>query len=190
MALIPNFNRLDIVPEIEQHDEWHSVNTIQLGELYKSGFYNPEDDSWKWDSYSDEQYTRVCKKFLNRYFFYEIGIIPPLNWKMEYLRKMNEIMPKYKLLYEVIDSGEIKILSDSNEYGKSRDMHSDFPQTQLAGNEDYASYGHDREYEKIVNGNVLDKIEKFNAYEDVDVKILNDLEYLFSSLLVVSVNGI
>ena len=38
-----------------------------------------------------------------------------------------------------------------DKYGKKRDMFSDFPQTQLGNNQDYASSGSDNEYEDIEN---------------------------------------
>lgn len=184
MNIVPDF-----VTDYSSESEFHSVVTIQLGELIKAGVVDFSDDSWKWDAYSDEQYERLCKKIENRFYYREISIIPVGHWKREYLRKMNEIMPKYKLLYAKLDAG-INILQDSNKYGKSRQIFSDFPETMLGDNSDYASNGNDREYEDIQDGATLDKIADFvERYNDVDVSILNEIETLFSCLLTVSMNG-
>ena len=47
-------------------------------------------------------------------------------------------MPKYKLLYERVDEG-LNPLQESRDREKSRDIFSDFPETMLSGNSDYAS---------------------------------------------------
>lgn len=177
----------------QQYDDYkrdfHAIVTITLGELINLGWVNWTEDSWKWDSYNDEQYARLCKKIENRFWTREIGILPPGEWKRTYIRKMNEIMPKYKLLYAALDSG-IDILQDSDTYHKERNVFSDYPQTRLGGNQDYASSGTDREYETVIDGSPLDKIEQFaDRYRDVDLMILEDLEVIFSSLVTVNINA-
>ena len=172
---------------IDPRPEWHSVNTIKLSELYNWGFYDPSDDSWKWDYYDLDQYTRICDKFIARYSDREIGILPPGEWKRSYIRKLNEIMPKYKLLYKAAE--DINILQESREFEKYRTVNSDFPQTQLAGNQDYASTGIDHESEKLLEGDTVNRlIEVAENYRDIDVMILDELEILFSTLVTVSVN--
>jgi hypothetical protein len=47
---------------------------------------------------------------------------------------------------------------NTDKYGKKRDVFSDFPQTQLGNNQDYASSGSDNEYEDI--GNVSRNVTK------------------------------
>lgn len=168
--------------------EWHSVLTIKLGQLYNSGFYDPSDDSWKWDSYDEAQYNRICTKFLARYFDREIGILPPGEWKRSYIRKLNEIMPKYKMLYDAAKN--MDILQTSRDYRRLREIGSDFPQTQLAGRKDYASTGHDVEEEAVHEGDPVQQITAAaEAYRDIDVMILDDLEILFSALVSVSLNA-
>ena len=61
------------------------------------------------------------------------------------------IMPKYKPLYKMAADG-LDPLQASNEYGKSRDIFSEFPQTMLSGNSDYASTGNDRQYRDFKSG--------------------------------------
>lgn len=173
----------------EDTPDWHAVATIQLGELMECGFVDFDDPSWKWDAYDDAQYARVCEKIANRYFYREIGVLPPGRWKREYLRKMNEIMPKYKPLYGALDDGA-DILQASDHYGKSRDVFSEFPATMLGDNQDYASNGRDREFEDVMQGDWIEKAKLIREeYNDVDVMILDELESLFSCLLTVNANG-
>lgn len=174
--------------EPENYSDFHSVTTITLGELYEGGFFKPSETSWKWKYYSLEQYKRVCEKFLNRYFMRDIAITPPGNWKREYMRLMNEIMPKYIPSYKAIDEGA-DILAFEDEFSKSRDIYSEFPQTLLNGNQDYASTGTDRESERIKRESWFDTISKLKDYNDIDVMILNECEKLFSCLYSVSING-
>ena len=182
-------NSIDPFEPCESRPDWHAVTTIQLGELIECGVVDFSDPSWRWDAYSDEQYTRVCKKITNHYFMRDIGVIPPGLWKREFLRKMNEIMPKYKKLYKLEEQG-LDPLQTSNTYGKSRDIHSEFPETMLSGNSDYASSGNDREFENITEGDVLDKWEQLQTrFKTVDVMILEELDELFTCLLTVDMDA-
>lgn len=171
-------------PEVNT-DERYDYMTITLGEWHELGFYKPlEDDSWHFDAYSDEQYTRLCAKFLNRFYDREVSITVPSRWKRAYLRKLNEIMPKYKLLYARVEQG-LNPLQESRDREKSRDIFSDFPETMLSGNSDYASTGNDREADTMHEGSAIDKALQFaREYQDVDAMILNELEHvLFTSIL-------
>lgn len=169
-------------------DERFDSYTITLGEWYEQGFYDPDDASWHWDAYSDEQYTRLCKKFLDRFYFRDVSVLPAYRWKLAYLRKLNEIMPKYKELYKRVENG-INPLQIEDAYEKSRDIFSDFPQTLLDENADYASTGNDREFERVTEGDVVNRlIDYAERYNDVDVLILNELDScLFSSIIVPTV---
>lgn len=171
----------------ELHGEWHAANTIKLSELAAWGFWDPEDPSWVWDYYDHDQYIRLCRKFYARYADREIGILPPGEWKRSYIRKLNEIMPKYKLLYKA--AADADILQTSREYHKAREIGSDFPQTMLGGKQDYASTGRDYEHETLHEGDPVDQLAKAaEKYKDIDVMILDDLDILFSSLVSVSLN--
>lgn len=161
--------------------DYHAVVTIQLCELIDAGFFDLTRADWDFGpKYSAEQHTQLCRKITDHYYYREIALTPPGIWKREFLRKMNEIMPKYipwyKLLddeqmrvghsYDIIngnsDTNDTTVQTDTNnrtehetrnndEYYKSRNIFSDFPQTALAGNNsDYASTGNDTEYERII----------------------------------------
>lgn len=189
MATLPTLNLPSFdVPEPCIGDEFRSVVTISLGELYESGWYDPSDESWKWDYYSEEQYTRVCDKIVNRYYYREIGIIPPGSWKLAYLRVLNEIMPKYKRLYSLLDT-DPDIMQVTDEYEKSRNIFSDFPATQLSGNADYTSTGTDIERERVTQGDFAQRYDDYaRTFRDVDVLVLDDIDFLFTSLLTVNTN--
>lgn len=171
-----------------EFDEYHSVFSIQLCELINDGWIDFSDSSWDFDYYNEEQRNRFWKKFERRYYWREIGIMPPKQWKWEVLRKLDEIMPKYKPIYKMLDDGQ-NILQHYGEYGKSRNIFSEFPQTQLGNNEDYASNGTDREHEEIYLGDWMEQLEKLKTYNDVDVMILNELETFFSCMFTVNING-
>lgn len=175
--------------EIDNAPDWHSVTTIQFGELYADGWIDFNDESWTFPSYSPEQHNRLCNKIIDRYFYREIGILPPGRWKLAFLRKLNEIMPKYIVLYKLLDNGASP-LQTSDTYHKRRHVYSDYPATRLGGNQDYATTGDDEEYETIVNGDWIEKVSQIaNDYKDVDVMILDELDICFCSILTQNVDG-
>ena len=174
--------------------DYHPVFSVQLCELINDGLIDFSDSSWDFDSYEKEendteQRDRFWEKFSNRYYYREIGLMPPMVWKHELLRKLNEVMPKYKPLYKALDDG-VNIMQKMGEYGKSRNVYSDFPQTRLSGlNQDYASNGTDREHEEIYIGDWLDTVARIRTYDDIDVMILKELESMFCTMFTVAVNG-
>lgn len=170
--------------------DYHAVFTVQLCELINiEGGIDFTDGSWEFDYYDEEQRDRFWEKFKKRFYWREIGILPASRWKWELLRKLNEIMPKYKPAYEALANGQ-NILQKYGEYGKSRNVFSEFPQTQLSGlNQDYATNGTDREHEEIYLGDWMEQIARLKNYNDIDVMILNELETMFSVFSTVSMNG-
>ena len=173
--------------------DFHSVYSIQLCELIENGWIDFSDETWDFDCYEKfpgdvEQRNRLWKKFERRFYWREIGIIPPGRWKWELLRKLDEIMPKYKYAYKALDDGQ-NIFQHYGEYGKSRNIYSDFPQTMLGNNEDYASNGTDKEHEEIYLGDWMDMMDKLKDYNDIDIMILKELETFFSAMFTVNVNG-
>ena len=168
--------------------EFHNVVTFSLGELWKDGWFNLEDETWDFPKYNDEQHKRLCGKILDHYYMRNIGVLPLAAWKREFLRKLNEIMPKYIILYKKLDTSP-ESFNASDEYYKSRNILSDFPQTRLADNQDYASSGSDAQYERMREGSILDLYEKLQGYDDVDMLIIDELESLFSCLFTVNLNA-
>lgn len=169
-------------------DDYHSVVTIQLIELVNDGIVDFSDSYWDFDSYDTEQRNRIYDKVMGRFAYREIGILPIRKWHDRFIATLNEIMPKIKPLYAALDEG-YSPLNSGGEFGKSRSIFSDFPQTMLGDNQDYASNGTDREYEIIRRGDFIETAEALQQYNDPDTMILNRLERLFSALLTVNVNG-
>lgn len=197
--LIPYFSDLEDYQSGIYPRDYHSVVTIQLCELAEGGFvrwYSLDGDGncvpdreWAWDYYDLAQYKRVCDKFNARYWWDEISMLPPIRWKQQVVRKFNEAMPKYKLLYKSLEDLP-DFTASGSEYGKSRQIYSEFPETLLNGNSDYVSNGSDREFETIRQGDWLEKALEFsNSYKDVDVMLLDELEVMFSQLWTVNANG-
>lgn len=172
-------------------DEFYAVYTIQLGELLENGVFSWEmqELNWKDAAYNDEQYTRVCSYFIERFYYREISIEPFAEWARMLKRKLiYELMPKFKPLYERIDEG-INPLSDSNEYYKNRTIESAYPETMLSGNSDYVTDGRDEEFERIKEGNFVDTVENLaDRYKSVDEMILDRLESMFISMYTVNMN--
>lgn len=177
-------------PEIDTDwRDYHAVVSIQLCELADVGFFDLARSDWDFGpKYSEEQHKQLCEKITNHFWFREISIVPPGIWKHEFLRKLNEIMPKYMIMYKTLDDGVL--LGTESEYYKSRNVFSDFPQTSLQGNsQDYASTGNDVEYEKVKQLDPIELENRLEVYNDVDLAIINEIDSLFSCLLTVNVNG-
>lgn len=169
-------------------NEYHDATSVQLGELVQAGWFNLDDtETWNWPKYSDEQDKRLRNKIVNRFWNRGLGVLPAGIWKRQFLERMQEIMPKYIILYKLIDESP-QLVGATSEYYKARNMFSDYPQTQLGGNSDYASTGNDTEYERIRQLDILDLAERLKDYRDADSLILEDIDDLFSCLLSVSIN--
>lgn len=174
--------------------DFHSVQTIELGELILDGIFTWDRVDWKDAAYSNEQYNRLCAAFEDRYWLREISITPVGAWfKKLHYTLVYDLMPKYRPMYAQLESGNYDPLQNGGEYGKSRDITSDFPETLLNGSEEsYLSTGKDSEYEKIgrdgsLTENAMLYAEQFKA---VDVMILDELEILFSCLYSSNLNGL
>lgn len=161
-------------------DEYYDAITITVAELVNDGILDYE---WfDFDAFDDAQRERLWNKFKARFEWREIGIIPVGRWMKRVIAKLNEVMPKYKPLYQALEDG-ITPMTAWDEWHKSRDIYSSFPQTALGGSDvDYASSGNDREYETVRDYGMLDVGERIGDYDDVDVMILNDLEHLFMAI--------
>lgn len=165
--------------------EWHDVITITLQELLADP-YMAEVIEGRWatyDAFDEVQRARLWQKFRARFDWREIGILPIRRWLDRLISVLNEGAPKWNNLYGLLASGA-SVLTERDEYHKSRDVYSTFPQTALGGsNQDYASSGNDREYETVREYGLLDVMDRMRDYNDVDVMILDALEPLFTCLM-------
>lgn len=172
-------------------DEWHSVYTITLGELYINGVFDwsrPELD-WSFAAFDDEQYNRICEYFLLRFKWREISMLPVLKW-FDYLKRklVFELMPKYTPLYKRVAEG-INPLSSENEYYKDRTIQSAYPETLLSENADYITDGKDQEYQRIKEHGITEAITNFaEIYRGVDELLLDELETMFISMYTCNTN--
>ena len=171
---------------------WNAVYTIQLGELVESGVFDwsrPELD-WSSAAYDDEQYSRVCAYFIERFYYREISMEPFLQWANFLKRKLvYELMPKYKPVYERAEDG-INPLQIENEYYKNRTIDSAYPETQLSANSDYITDGRDEEYQRIKEGKTGEMIKDYALnFESVDQLLLDELESMFISMYTANVNA-
>ena len=170
--------------ETTEVQEYHGTFTISVMQLLADEEYAIYfRDKWAlFDAYDEEQRERLYKKFRGRFNYREIGLLPVRRWTERLFAKLDEVMPKYKPLYQAIADGATT-LNAGSEYHKRRDVHSEFPQTMFASeNQDYASSGTDLEYETLRDYGLLDVAERIRIYNDVDVMVLNELEPLFVCL--------
>lgn len=166
-------------------DEWHDAITITLQELLQDpGILEEMETRWEsFDAYDEEQRARLWTKLRARFDWREVGILPLRRWMDRLFARLNECMPKYKPLYAAIDSG-VSVMTDSDEWHKSRDVFSTFPQTALGGaNQDYASSGTDREHETVRDRGLLDVAERLRTYSDIDAMILDELDPCFMCIM-------
>lgn len=181
---------MDSVQTPSKWHDFHSTITIQFGELIESGF-----DWGKSEYYVNEQFTqlnrlRLNKKIEDHFYFREICAVPPGKFKHFLVRKLNEIMPKYNELYKIIDNENFHVLREETFNSKSRDIHSEYPQTQLEGNADYATDANDNALGSTKDGPAIDMmIDYQERYNDVDVMILNEIDVCFMSMMTLNING-
>lgn len=185
-----------------KHDEFHNeilpsethpIYTITLLELIEDGVFDwtrPELD-WSSAAYNDEQYSRVCAYFIERFRYDEISMLPVKEWMLSIRRRLiYELMPKYKWVYMRIDEG-INPFQESDEYHKRREIDSGYPETLLSANADYVSDGHDIEYETLKESRVATMIADYaKIYKDVDNLLLDELACMFIDLYSANVNGL
>lgn len=183
---VVDYEPIEYAPDF---DEFHSITTISLGELIRDGVCVWGEPLWLWDYYDIKQYYRVSEKIEQHYWNRDIGFATPNDFRREFIRHMNENMPKWKMAYKAVDD-KINLMHDSNTYGKNRSVASDFPATQLnAELSDYASNANDYQFESVHDGDYFDRIVKLKQYNDIDTEIVNSCEKLFSCLFTVNLNG-
>ena len=171
--------------------------SITLGELlYKDEYTEPVFSwtgvmDWSEFAFSPEQYERVCAMFEAKYYWEEIS--EPGNYQ-KWLRLLAytikyELCPKYNKLYELEANKELQLLPITSQFGKSREIESEFPETLLSGNSDYASFGKDREYEDIKHGDVLERLLLIQEkYRSIDQLFVEELQPFFAMIYSTNLN--
>jgi hypothetical protein len=204
--------------------EWHALYTVVLGSLVEDGVFDwskPELD-WSSAAYDAEQYERVCSYFIERYRYNEISMLPVKEWMLSLRRRLvYELMPKYRILYAEeakkygLDTGWRETGWDTNsqvshddDFYKGRAITSDYPETLLSQNADYASDGRDEEnervkdtthtlnssYEKVRETDTRERLENLElyleAFAQLDKRLLDELEIMFIQIYTANVNGL
>lgn len=188
----PDFGSQGEVNDWTGQDRWNAVYTITLGELIDKGVFDWGLEILDWSSaaYSTEQYSRVCAYFIERFRFREISLEPFYEWATMLHRKLvYELMPKYRNLYRYLDE-DFDPAQVSDRYHKGRSIGSDYPETMLSGNSDYASDGRDEESEDVERGNLQEAYETYvTRYQAIDQRLLDELESMFIGLYTASIDG-
>lgn len=187
MSNWPNIPSWDVpTPPEGDYPEWHSVYTIQLGELIETGYFNWDMVAW---GGIGEHTQRLKTAFIARYYFDEISMLPPQTWVKQLGYKLEyELTPKYAPLYEAMNG--ISVLAEETEYKKTRDIHSTYPETILDGTKQaYASDGRDYEEERIKNANIAEKLANIEKLKSLDALFLDELESLFIGLYTTHINS-
>lgn len=168
-------------------ERYYAQYSITLIELVDAELVDPQ--SWEFD-WPEARRERVLTKFVMRYGYREIGILPPSRWEVETKRKMIETMAKYDPVYQALESGQ-SIVDTEGFIERHTEVYSDFPQSMLDGrNSDYAHDGRSYQTERVGKGSLISQLAEMieTDYKDVDTKFLDELESCFSCLLSVSMN--
>lgn len=171
-----------------QFSDWHATTTIQFGELIESGFDWGKNEYYH--EFKGERREILNNKIEDRFYWREICVVPPGKFKHFLVRKLNEIMPKYKMLYDLVDSGDMRVLRKETSNSKSRNVYSEYPQSQLQGSADYATNANDNASGSTNDGAPIDMAVDFQQrYNDIDVMVLDELDVCFLSLMTLNING-
>ncbi|MBR2647642.1 MAG: hypothetical protein IKD55_02300 [Sediminibacterium sp.] len=174
---------------IENVNEWHDYFTLQLGECIEDGIIDFSLPDYDFDSFDNAQRNRVYDLITQKYYYFELGIMPVKVWQNELLNTLNLEMLQLKPLYQAIKDGYDLFTSESEWY-KGRHVFSDFPQTRLSSqNQDYASTANDNEHEIIRTGDMLDRyIDYVARWKHPDSILVDAVKTCFCGLVSVSLN--
>lgn len=188
--MIMGMDSLDLYTTPGSVDEYYDGATITYAELKDAGFIDWDADEWSVAWYDDATKKRLVGKIEARYSNRNIGVLPPYQWRREIVRKLNEIAPKYNMMYAAVADGmDITTLSDT--YTKSRGVYSDFPQTVLYGKaQDYASNANDIESETVARRPAWESYAAIRQIQDLDASVLDEIEVMFSALIAAQIPGL
>lgn len=166
--------------------EYHDALTIQLMQLVEDGIVTY--DSFPMPGLDEEIRQRLWEKFQLRFNWREIGILPIRRWLERLQARCREAAAAYKPLYDAAADGA-NVMREGDEWHKSRDVFSTFPQTALGGSDqDYASSGTDREYETIRDRGMLEVMAVPEQIRDIDAMVLDTMEPLFMAIISTSIS--
>ena len=178
--------RSQINLEDKEYTDWHSKNTIVFGSLLDDGWDWGRND---WTSYSMSEENlalirpRINEKIEDRYYFRELGVLPPGKFKRFLKRNITEIMSQLGPVYETSIKG-IDLL-ESSEDMKARIIRSEYPQGLLqTEQQDYGSSADENAFNKTTTKNQLEGIIMYSdSFSEPDKLVLEYVDKCFSSLL-------
>lgn len=166
--------------------DWHSMNTIVFASLLESG-WDWGRNNWKAWNVSDEAMAllrpRLNQKIEDRYYFYELGRIPPAAFAKSLKSKLTAAVEKHGFLYQQAFDG-INFNLEEKEVLKRREVNSDYPQALLMPEqEDYLKDAQEEAYEKIFSRAALNGIMDFmERVQEPDELVLKEISTCFSAI--------
>lgn len=171
--------------------DWHSKNTIIFGSLIEDGF-DWGKDKWQWSSYVIETDSpaynmireRINRKIEERYFFDEIGVTVPAQFRMYLKSRIEQSMAKNAGTYDELLKG-LDLREAGSAKTVSRVVNSDYPQAQLdSSNNDYAKDATESSTETINKGGQLNSILQYSSlFNEPDEDLLRNIRVCFSNIL-------
>ena len=187
---IKRFNKQNFIDQTNLEDkdyvDWHSLHTIKFGSLIDDGWDWGRND---WTTYSMKPENlvlireRINSKIEDRFYFKELGILPPGRFKINLRSHLNSAIDYYGHIYDgFID--ELNLF-ETKEKLVERHVVSDYPQSQLNTEvKDYASSAVERAHDIVKTRNPMEILSVFNRdFVEPDEAILKRIEVCFSQLI-------
>lgn len=167
--------------------DYHATNTIQLCELLDAGF--PLIDEY---NQHDANLERVTKLAIRRYYYREIAGAP-WKFKQNFNRILAEEMNRLAPMYRLLDNDKMNFEQGATVEHKERNIHSDYPQSQIQTNgQDYASSADDHEFKDVTTPSNIELVERFTAllqqYDSLDMRIVDALAVCFNPFVTSFIN--
>jgi hypothetical protein len=188
MAILPyNIENYKSQMALEDKDytDWHSKNTLIFASLLDDE-YDWGQDEWTCYLLTEDELAiirpRINKKIEDEFRYRELGSLPIRRFRDNLVRNINHAMAAQAPLYKETIKG-IDITNNGTVLVKERDVHSNFPQSQLAPTtEDYATSSIEKGQETTNSGNQIKAIDAFNkAFNEPDAAVLDYISVCFSN---------
>lgn len=185
---VQNFRDQVIDMVDKDYTDWHSKGTIIFGSLVEDGFDWGYND-WKAYNISEPAVAilrpRLKEKIEDRFFFRELGILPPANFRRNLKSRLEEAVAEQGWLYQAIFDG-LDFTMQEKESLVEIEVNSEFPQVALRTEEqDYASDSQQNAHDKVYTKPLIEGLNRFYAsIGEPDAKVLKHIDqYCFSQLL-------
>lgn len=171
----------------ETPNEFRSYNGTPFGELIEMGFDWGRDE-WRIPNYIPAELAYTIRQRVNAliedtYYWREVGSLPA---KFKFFMKKNLSLAcsQYGREY-LIYAADLEKAGGTTSRGRT--VNSQYPQTQLSGDNDYASSADDYENETINTTSDIQQAmaykEMYDTFGDIDMKLVLSVEKCFRHLL-------